>query len=81
MERAELAIVRTARRMRQEAGSELGQDAAALGLLVAGLKPLLIGDGRRDLRLHLNHLVLHVRKKGLDRLLRILGPIQQVVNV
>jgi hypothetical protein len=50
-----------------------------LGLLL--LQQVLIGHGDRHLRLDLQQLVLHVEDDLLDHLLRVLGAIDEVVEI
>ena len=50
-------------------------------LLFLFFEQVLIGDGDRDLRFDLQKLVLHVEDDLLDHLFRVLGLVDQVVEV
>ena len=55
-------------------------------MLIRGLFPLLledvqIGDRDRNLRLDLEQLILHVENHLLDHLLRVLGLIDEVIEI
>src|SRR5205085_11872646 len=52
-----------------------------LVLLLLLRQQMLVGDGDGDLRLHLHHLILHVENHLLEHLLRILGLVDEVIEI